>query len=207
MSKGNPKKSVKLLTDKGVARAGEHQQVTLEVEGIPDIMKLLAEHNAVPLAVECLVKLLNSTVEHYDPGKEMIVLEVDGPTRVKAAQILLGYGIGEPVKRQQILTGKMPEGPVSKEQMKDVVDRKLWERINRPDVTTAELVAARRSLAEAEKADATNAGPLTEEQALTEARRIHGMSSVIDPTAPTQARIPAEGAPPAPAETPEPPQV
>jgi hypothetical protein len=138
-----------------------------------DLAKLLNEHNAMQLAVETLIDMLGATVEVFDKAQKMFVVEVDGATRTKAAQLLLAYSVGEPVKRQQILSGKLPQGPVTKEGMREIIDRKLWERLNRPDVTTAELVAAQRSIVEDEKK--VGQTPLTEEQAVAEARRIHGM--------------------------------
>lgn len=139
-----------------------------------ELAKLLEDGKAVEKAVATLIELLKSTIWHYDASLKEWELEVDGGTRVKAAQLLLAYSVGEPVKRQQILTGTIPDKPVDGNELRETINRKIAARVNAPDVTVAELVAAGKSLAEAEK-DAPMT-PLTEAEATEEARRIHGMA-------------------------------
>jgi hypothetical protein len=143
--------------------------------GIPDICAMIDDREALGKALDTLVELLGSVVRHYDPQTREHELAVDGATRTKAAQILIEQRVGQAVKRQQIITGKM-ESPVigSREDFAKLIDEKIYAMVNRPDVTLSELFAAKRSVVEDDKKQKME--PLNEAQLLAEARRIHGMA-------------------------------
>ena len=127
-------------TKKGVARAQGNASESL--------CNLLRRHGAVGKAVARLLANLDAKSCYFDRASGEMVRVDDGATQVKAALGLLAYAVGEPLKRQQILTGQMPTTPPTREEMRAAIDRKLVAQISRDDVTVNELVAAGKSLAE-----------------------------------------------------------
>jgi len=112
--------------------------------------RLMAEKGSVEKALDALHANLSAKRSRYDAAKGEWIVEDDGPTQVASAKALLAWGIGEPVKRQQILSGKIPTTPPTADALRDTITAKLAARIEMPDVSVAELVAARKALAEQE---------------------------------------------------------
>jgi len=166
MAKKKPKQSKRAISTRGVAGTRKTPNEKLA--------QILEDNDAVTKAVQTLLEMLNSTVEHWSKADEMMVLEVDGQTRTKAAQTLLAYAVGDPVKRQQILSGKLPSEAVDRALLMENIDKKIAAMVNRPDVTVSELLQAKKSLVEAEK-DAP-LKKLSEAELVAEAKRIHGMA-------------------------------
>jgi len=135
--------------------------------------RLMEEKGSVGKALDCLHRNLDAKRSHFDAGKNEWVLEDDAPSQVASAKALLSWGIGEPVKRQQILSGKIPTTPPTAQTLRDTIYAKLAARIEMPDVSVAELVAARKALAEQE-ADAPSP-KLTGAEKEEEIRRILGI--------------------------------
>lgn len=181
MSKKNGKtsQSTEALIQTGLTHAHARVEDTLN--------DLLSEKKLLELAVEGLLEGLQA-YRSFAVGEGQSQTEPDFATRLKTQQVILSYRVGEPVKRQQILTGKMPEHDVDVTELRQTIAKKLAARVNSPDVTVAELVAAGKSLAEADK-DAPLT-PMSEAEAVTEARRIHGMATeeakVTAPSPPVQ---------------------
>lgn len=148
----------------GVARIPETPNLHLA--------RILEENGAVEKSVKTLTEMLDATMEFWSKKDECMVLEVDGATRVKAAQILLAYSVGDPVKRQQILSGKLPVEPVDRTALRETIDKKIAAMVNRPDVTLQELLQACKALAESDKDSPMS--PMTEAELVKKAREIHG---------------------------------
>ena len=125
---------------RGVARA--HGNIS------ESLANLLCRHGAVGKAVSRLIANLDAKSCYFDRASGEMVTVDDGATQVKAAMGLLAYAVGEPLKRQQILTGQMPATPPTREEMRTAIDRKLAAQVSRDDVTVSELVAAGKALAE-----------------------------------------------------------
>lgn len=140
---------------------------------LPDALaKKLADMDAMPKAVETLIELLDATVEHWSKAEERMVLEVDGQTRTKSAAILLAYTVGEPVKRQQILTGVISNESVDRTWLKETIDKKLASLVTRDDVTVSELIQAKKAMDESEKDEPSKLTPAERE---SEIARILGI--------------------------------
>ena len=135
--------------------------------------RLMAEKGSVSKALDCLHRNLDAKRSHFDTASGTWIEENDSAAQVASAKALLSWGIGEPVKRQQILSGKIPTTPPTADALRDTITAKLAARIEMPDVSVAELVAARKALAEQE-ADAP-APKLTEQERENEVRRILGI--------------------------------
>ena len=110
----------------------------------------MEEKGSVAAALDALHRNLTALRSRYDAAKGEWIVEDDGPTQVASAKALLAWGIGEPVKRQQILSGKIPTTPPTAEALRETIRAKLAARIDMPDVSVAELVAARKALEEQE---------------------------------------------------------
>jgi hypothetical protein len=135
------------------------------------LQKLLDDKDAVVMAVDTLFDCLNATRSFQQNGEKVTV--PDHATRQKAASLLLAHGIGLPIERAQILTGTIPTKPMERAKFRALIERKLAALVNRPDVTVDELLAAREALVDPEGKERMS--PMTEEQAIAEARRIHGL--------------------------------
>ena len=112
--------------------------------------RLMEEKGSVAAALDALHRNLTALRSRYDAAKGEWIVEDDGPTQVASAKALLAWGIGEPVKRQQILSGKIPTTPPTAAELRETIRAKLAARIDQPDVSVAELVAARKALEEHE---------------------------------------------------------
>ena len=135
--------------------------------------RLMAEKGSVEKALDALHANLSAKRSRYDAAKGEWIVEDDGPTQVASAKALLAWGIGEPVKRQQILSGKIPTTPPTAAELRETIRAKLAARIDQPDVSVAELVAARKALEEQEAE--TPKAKKTEAEREEEVRRILGV--------------------------------
>ena len=135
--------------------------------------RLMEEKGSVSAALDALHRNLTALRSRYDAAKGEWIVEDDGPTQVASAKALLSWGIGEPVKRQQILSGKIPDAPLNREQLRDAIDRRIAAKLEQPDLSATELLSLKKALVEVEASEPLT--PLTEEQAVAAARRIHGM--------------------------------
>ena len=133
----------------------------------------MEEKGSVAAALDALHRNLTALRSRYDAAKGEWIVEDDGPTQVASAKALLAWGIGEPVKRQQILSGKIPTTPPTAEALRETIRSKLAARIDQPDVSVAELVAARKALEEQEAE--TPKAKKTEAEREEEVRRILGV--------------------------------
>jgi hypothetical protein len=98
-SKQKLRKAKKVLVLRGSrARKGE-SDIAIE--------SLLAGYGARGKAVATLIECLNAERTYYDMYAKAMVCEPDYATRRAAACALLAYDVGEPIKRQQILTGQI----------------------------------------------------------------------------------------------------
>jgi hypothetical protein len=146
-----------------------------DAEIIPAIFaRLMQERGSVGKALDCLHRNLDAKRSHYDSATGQWVQEDDAASQVSSAKALLSYAVGEPIKRQQILSGKMPTTPPTPAELRETINAKIAAQIERPDVSVAELVAARKALAEQE-ADAPKPR-LSEEEKEAEVRRVLGIT-------------------------------
>lgn len=134
------------------------------------ICRLLDEKRAVELSIDALIDALGAMRSYGTP--DGAITEEDYATRVKAAQALLSYAVGEPIKRSQVLHGEIPKTPLEPSELKKLIDAKLSARINSDNVTTAELVAAKKALVETEDEAPSKLTPLERE---AEVKRILGV--------------------------------
>ena len=112
--------------------------------------RLMAEKGSVEKALDCLHRNLDAKKSHFDTASGTWIEEDDAAAQVASAKALLSWGIGEPVKRQQILSGKIPTRPPTPAELRETINAKIAAQLERPDVSVAELVAARKALAEQE---------------------------------------------------------
>lgn len=138
-----------------------------------DLPQLLKSHDAVTRAVDTLIECLEAKRSFVQNGK--VTTEPDFHVRAKASELLLAYSVGEPVKRQQILSGKMPKTPPSREELRQTLEQKIATIVLSDAVTLPELLAARKTLIELEGKERLS--PLSEEEAVAMARRIHGITA------------------------------
>ena len=136
-----------------------------------DLGVLLDRHDATARAVVALIDGLSATKAYQQDGK--LVSVIDHATRTKSAELLLNFAVGKPVERQQVLTGRVPAQAIDRAQLRETIDQKLAALVARDGVTVAELVAAEKVLGE-QSAELTS--PISEAEAIAEARRIHGMA-------------------------------
>jgi hypothetical protein len=134
---------------------------------------LMVKKGSVEKALDALHRNLDAKRSHFDTASGTWIEENDSAAQVASAKALLSWGIGEPVKRQQILSGKIPTTPPTPAELRETITAKIAAQLERPDVSVAELVAARKALAEQE-ADAP-APKLTEAEREAEVRRILGI--------------------------------
>lgn len=134
------------------------------------ICRLLDEKDAISLSIDALIDSLYAMRSYGTPDGP--ITEPDYATRVKAAQALLSYAVGEPIKRSQVLHGEIPKTPIEPSELKKLIDAKLSTRINSDNVTTAELVAAKKALSESEEAMPSKLTPVEREN---EIKRILGV--------------------------------
>ena len=133
----------------------------------------LRETQGVSRAIDTLLECLGATRSRWDAQKKEWVSEPDTKARLAAAQLLLSYGVGNPVKRQEIVTPQAtPEAP-EPSALIEAIDRKMAALLNRNDLTLPQLVAAKK-LVEQSRKKKENV-PMTEEEWTNRARRIHGL--------------------------------
>ena len=103
----------------------------------------LRETKGVSRAIDTLLECLGATRNRWDTQKKEWVSEPDTKARLAAAQLLLSYGVGNPVKRQEIVaTQATPEAP-EPSALIEAIDRKMAALLNRNDLTLPPLVAAK----------------------------------------------------------------
>ena len=133
----------------------------------------LRETKGVARAIDTLLECLGATRNRWDTQKKEWVSEPDSKTRLAAAQLLLSYGVGNPVKRQEIVaTQATPEAP-EPSALIEAIDRKMAALLNRNDLTLPQLVAAKKQVEQSRKK--AKATPMTEEEYTNRTRRIHGL--------------------------------
>ena len=133
----------------------------------------LRETQGVSRAIDTLLECLGATRSRWDAQKKEWVSEPDTKARLAAAQLLLSYGVGNPVKRQEIVTTQAtPEAP-EPSALIEAIDRKMAALLNRNDLTLPQLVAAKKQVEQSRKK--AKATPMTEEEYTDRARRIHGL--------------------------------
>ena len=133
----------------------------------------LRETQGVSRAIDTLLECLGATRSRWDAQKKEWVSEPDTKARLAAAQLLLSYGVGNPVKRQEIVTTQAtPEAP-EPSALIEAIDRKMAALLNRNDLTLPQLVAAKKQVEQSRKK--AKATPMTEEEYTNRARRIHGL--------------------------------
>ena len=133
----------------------------------------LRDTNGVSRAIDTLLECLGATRNRWDTQKKEWVSEPDTKARLAAAQLLLSYGVGNPVKRHEIVTTQAPPQAPEPSALIEAIDRKIAELLNRKDLTLPQLVAAKK-LVEQSRKKKENV-PMTEEEWTNRARRIHGM--------------------------------
>ena len=133
----------------------------------------LRETKGVARAIDTLLECLGATRTHWDTQKKEWVSEPDTKARLAAAQLLLSYGVGNPVKRQEIVTTQAPQAAPEPSALIESIDRKIAELLNRKDLTLPQLVAAKKQVEQSRKK--AKATPMTEEEYTNRARRIHGL--------------------------------
>jgi len=133
----------------------------------------LRETQGVSRAIDTLLECLGATRSRWDAQKKEWVSEPDTKARLAAAQLLLSYGVGNPVKRQEIVTTQAtPEAP-EPSALIEAIDRKMAALLNRNDLTLPQLVAAKKQVEQSRKK--AKATPMTEEEYTNRTRRIHGL--------------------------------
>ena len=133
----------------------------------------LRETKGVSRAIDTLLECLGATRTRWDTHKKEWVSEPDTKARLAAAQLLLSYGVGNPVKRQEIVTTQAPQAAPEPSALIEAIDRKMAALLNRNDLTLPQLVAAKKLVEQSRKK--AKATPMTEEEYTNRARRIHGL--------------------------------
>ena len=133
----------------------------------------LRETKGVARAIDTLLECLGATRNRWDTQKKEWVSEPDTKNRLAAAQLLLSYGVGNPVKRQEIVTTQSPPRAPEPSALIEAIDRKIAELLNRKDLTLPQLVAAKKQVEQSRKKKENT--PMTEEEWTNRARRIHGL--------------------------------
>jgi len=133
----------------------------------------LRETKGVARAIDTLLECLGATRNRWDTQKKEWVSEPDTKARLAAAQLLLSYGVGNPVKRQEIVTTQSPPRAPEPSALIEAIDRKIAELLNRKDLTLPQLVAAKKQVEQSRKKKENT--PMTEEEYTDRARRIHGL--------------------------------
>jgi len=138
-----------------------------------DLPGLLDEKDVVPQSIAALIEGLQACRTYPTPDGPCT--EPDHATRIKAAQALLAYAVGEPVKRQQILSAALPVTPPSQAELTETIDRKIAALLGEKAVTLQSLVAARKAMSGASAKESAGREKLTEEEIVAKAREIHGI--------------------------------
>ena len=133
----------------------------------------LRETKGVSRAIDTLLECLGATRNRWDTQKKEWVSEPDTKARLAAAQLLLSYGVGNPVKRQEIVTTQATSEAPEPSVLIEAIDRKIAELLNRRDLTLPQLVAAKKQVEQSRKKKENT--PMTEEEWTNRARRIHGL--------------------------------
>jgi len=133
----------------------------------------LHETKGVARAIDTLLECLGATRNRWDAQKKEWVSEPDTKARLSAAQLLLSYGVGNPVKRQEIVTTQATPAAPEPSALIEAIDRKMAALLNRNDLTLPQLVAAKKLVEQSRKK--AKATPMTEEEYTNRARRIHGL--------------------------------
>jgi len=133
----------------------------------------LRETKGVSRAIDTLLECLGATRTRWDTQKKEWVSEPDTKARLAAAQLLLSYGVGNPVKRQEIVTTQAPPQAPEPSALIEAIDRKMAALLNRNDLTLPQLVAAKKQVEQSRKKKENI--PMTEEEYTNRARRIHGL--------------------------------
>ena len=149
------------------------QDPTDENSNTDVVAEHLRETKGVSRAIDTLLECLGATRTRWDTHKKEWVSEPDTKARLAAAQLLLSYGVGNPVKRQEIVTTQAPQAAPEPSALIEAIDRKIAELLNRKDLTLPQLVAAKKQVEQSRKK--AKATPMTEEEYTNRARRIHGL--------------------------------
>ena len=136
------------------------------------LARYLEEENIALQAIQALTRNLTVTRHLWDKQKKQWIDVPDGPTQVAAARTLLAYTIGEPVKRQEILTGPTPEEAPAPEEVKATIEKKIAGFVTQDSVTLPQLLAARKAL----PGSVVTEKPWTPEEWVAHARRVHGIT-------------------------------
>ena len=136
------------------------------------LVRYLEEENVAIQAIQALTRNLTVTRHLWDKQKKEWIEVPDGPTQVAAARTLLAYTIGEPVKRQEILTGPTPDEAPAPEELKATIEKKIAGFVTQDSVTLPQLLAARRAL----PGSVVTEKPWTDEDWVAHARRVHGIT-------------------------------
>jgi len=140
------------------------------------LARYLEEENIALQAIQALTRNLTVTRHLWDKQKKQWIDVPDGPTQVAAARTLLAYTIGEPVKRQEILTGPTPEEAPAPEEVKATIEKKIAGFVTQDSVTLPQLLAARKAL----PGSVVTGKPWTDEDWVAHARRVHGIEADPD---------------------------
>ena len=111
----------------------------------------LRETKGVSRALDTLLECLGATRNRWDTQKKEWVSEPDSKTRLAAAQLLLSYGVGHPVKRQEIVTTQASAQAPEPSALIEAIDRKMAALLHRNDLTLPQLLAAKKLVEEARK--------------------------------------------------------
>ena len=137
------------------------------------LARYLEEENIALQAIQALTRNLTATRHLWDTKKQKWNEVPDGPTQVAAARTLLAYTIGEPVKRQEILTGPVPEETPAPEEVKATIEKKIAGFVGQDSVTLPQLLAARKAL----PGSVVTEKPWTPEEWVAHAKRVHGIEA------------------------------
>jgi len=158
---------------KSVPPSPTTQGPTDEPSNTDVVAEHLRETKGVSRAIDTLLECLDATRTRWDTQKKEWVSEPDTKARLAAAQLLLSYGAGNPVKRQEIITTQSPPQAPEPSALIEAIDRKMAELLNRKDLTLPQLVAAKKQVEQSRKKKENT--PMTEEEWTNRARRIHGL--------------------------------
>ena len=167
-NKTSPDKSTSMTTTTTTHRSSPSKPAALA--------RYLEEENIALQAVQALARNLTATRHLWDTKKQEWNEVPDGPTQVSAARTLLAYTIGEPVKRQEILTGPVPEETPAPEKVKATIEKKIAGFVTQDSVTLPQLLAARKAL----PGSVVTEKPWTPEEWVAHAKRVHGIEADPD---------------------------
>ena len=136
------------------------------------LLRYFEEENVALQAAQALTRNLHATRHLWDRARKKWIVVPDGPTQVTAAQALLAHSIGEPVKRQEVLTGPTPEEAPAPEELRATIEKKIAGFVTQDSVTLPQLLPARKALPEA----VVTQKPWTPEEWVAHAKRVHGIT-------------------------------